>query len=224
MRLSLYEIFLFFQWGCMVASSLFSLTLIGNKRIPKYMGKFYWYSIIVASVSVYTFLYRYFNVTNKYVSGVLHSFLLLFHFIFLSLFIYSVLPNKNISRFIKFLFFLFLSTLLLCLFTIDITIPKSIGYAFSNFGLVLFCCVYYSQLFEEMPTIILIKEPSFWIISGVFLCMCTTIPLSAIRGYLFNNMPSELYFLMGTLGSFAYGVMHLFFIKAYLCSISQPKA
>ena len=224
MKLPLYDIFLFFQWGCMIASSIFSLKLVGNKRIPSYMHKFYWYSIIVALVSIYSFLFKYFSVTNKNISGVLHSFLLLFHFIFLSLFIYRALPNKNISGYIKFLFFLFLSFILFCLFTIDVTIPKSIGYAISNFALVLFCCVYYSQLFEEIPNIRLSKEPSFWIISGIFLCMCTTVPLSAIRGYLFNNMPSEFYFLMGTLGSFAYGVMHLFFIKAYLCSINQPKA
>ncbi len=142
MRLTLYDIFLFFQWGCMVASSIFSLKLVGNKRIPAYMHKFYWYSIIVALLSVYSFLYRYFNITNKNVSGVIHGFLLLFHFIFLSLFIYKILPNKNKSGFIKFLFFLFLLIILFCLFTIDVTIPKSIGYAFSNFALVLFCCIY----------------------------------------------------------------------------------
>ncbi len=187
------------------------------------MHKFYWYSIVVALISIHSFLYRYFSVTNKNVSGILHGFLLLFHFIFLSLFIYRTLPNKNISGYIKFLFFLFLSIIIFCLFTIDITIPKSTGYAFSNLALVLFCCVYYSQLIEETPTINLLKEPSFWIISGIFVCMCATIPLNVIRGYLFNNMPYELYFSMGTLGSFAYGVMHLFFIKAYLCSINQPK-
>jgi len=224
MKISLNDILLFFQWGCMLASSVFSLKLIGNASIPKYMEKFYWYSFIATFSSSFNYIQKYGYIFSKNVSVVLQSSLLLFHFIFLSLFIYRVLPTKIDSKEIKILFFLLLLIIIYCVFTNDLTIPAYKAYSFTNFGLVLFCCFYYLQLFESMPTINLLKEPSFWIISGVFFCMCATIPLTSLRGYLYHNIPYNLYLSMGGIGFFAYGVMHLFFIKAYLCSISQPKA
>ncbi|MEP7107110.1 MAG: hypothetical protein ABI760_03995 [Ferruginibacter sp.] len=188
------------------------------------MNKFYWYSFVAFILVLFDLLQKYFSIASKNVYDLFYSILLLFHFIFLSLFIYRVLPNKKNSKYLKLLFFLFLLVILFCLFTNDLSIPQSTAYAFTNLGLVLFCCFYYLQLFDEMPTVNLLKEPAFWIISGIFFCMCATIPLNSLRGYLLDNIPYEIYLSMGGIGFFAYGVMHLFFIKAYLCSTSQPKA
>lgn len=221
--MTFYDMLLFFQWACTFGSALFSIRLIGNTSIPKYMNKFYWYSLIAALLVIFNITQRYFNITSKNVSGAVHSSLLVFHFIFLSGFIYRVLPNKKISKYIKLLFFTLLLIILFCIFTNDLSLPQHKAYTFTNFGLVLFCCFYYFQLFESMPTINLLKEPSFWIISGIFFCMCATIPVFSLRGYFFDNIPYNLYLSMGGIGFFAYGVMHLFFIKAYLCSINQPK-
>lgn len=222
--MTFYDILLYFQWICTLGSAIFSIRLIRNSNIPKYMNKFYWYSFIAVFLVMFNFLQKFFNITSKSVSGIIHSSLLLFHFIFLCLFIYRVLPNKKISKYIIILFFLFLFVILFCIFTNDLSAPQNKAYAFTNFGLVIFCCFYYLQLFESMPTINLLKEPSFWIISGIFFCMCATIPLTSLRGYLYDNIPYNLYLSIGSIGFFAYGVMHLFFIKAYLCSTSQPKA
>ena len=224
MKISFYDIFLYFQWICTIASFIFSIRLIGNKNIPKYMNKFYWYPFIAVTLVLFNFLQKYFNIASKIVSGVIHSSLLIFHFIFLSIFIYRILPNKRLSVYFKLLFFLILFIILFCLFTNDLSMPQHKAYAFTNFGLVLFCCLYYFQLFEAMPTVNLLKEPSFWIINGVLFCMCATIPLVSLSGYLIANMPYDLHLSMGGIGFFAYGGMHLFFIKAYLCSISQSKA
>jgi len=224
MKMSLNDILLFFQWGCMLASSIFSIRLVRNTTIPKYMNNFYLYSFVATFSCTYIYLQKYSNLPIKNLSGLLQISHLLFHFIFLSLFIYRVLPNKNVSKKIKLVFFLFLFIIIFCVFTNDQNIPPYQAYSFTNFALVIFCCFYYLQLFESMPTINLLKEPSFWIISGVFFCMCATIPLTSLRGYLYHNIPYNLYLSMGGIGFFAYGVMHLFFIKAYLCSTSQPKA
>jgi len=211
------------MWGCMFASFLLSLKMIGNKNIPPYMRKFYWYTIIAASFSLYNFFQIYFSITSKNASGFFHSSLLLFHFIFLSHFIHSVFPNKKLPKSLKLLFFLFLVLIVTCLLVNDLSKPQSSAYVFTNFGLVIFCCWYYFQLFLEMPMINLFKLPSFWVISGVFFCMCATIPLNALRGYLFDTLPYESYLSLGALLSISYGTMHLFFIKAYLCSPNQPQ-
>ncbi len=188
------------------------------------MQRFFWYTIVAAIFSLYCFFQKYFSISSKNVFGFFHSTLLLFHFIFLSHFIYSLLPNKNNQKYLKVLFFFFLLAVLNCLLVNDVTKPQSSAFVFTNFGLVIFCCFYYFQLFIDMPSISLFKVPSFWIVNGIFFCMCATIPLNAIRGYLVDSIPYKTYLSMGTIVSISYGIMHLFFIKAYLCSINQPKA
>jgi hypothetical protein len=224
MKIAFYDIIFLFQCGCMLASAIFSIKLIGNKRIPPYMNKFYWYSFVAGVLAIFDLLRNYFNIINKNTYVFFDSILLLFHFIFLSLFIYRVLPKRSNSEYFKLLIIFFLLGILFCMFANDLTGPQSTAYTFTNFGLVIFCCIYYLQLFEDMPTINLLKEPSFWVINGVFFCMCATIPITSLTRYLFNNISRELYFSIESIGAFAYGVMHLFFIKAYLCSTNQPKA
>ena len=223
MKMTFSDIVLLFQWGCMIISSIVSIRLIKNVHVPKYMDKFYLYSLAAGVFAFFNFLQKYFSILSKSFSGFINSSLLLFHFIFLSIFIYKLLPKQNSSKKIIFLFLLFLSIILFSLFTNELSEPQSTAYAFANFGLVIFCCIYYLKLFEEMP-IDLINEPSFWIINGIFFCMCATVPMNALRGYLLDNIPYDFFLAMGAIVSFAYGIMHLFFIKAYICSINRPKA
>lgn len=224
MKISLYDMLLIFQWLCMVASSIISLRLIKSEQVPDYMKKFYLYSVAAGVFAVYNFLQKYYSISTKNVAGLVNSILLLYHFIFLSLFIYKVIPKNNTGKNVIYLFALFLIVILYFLITNDPSKPQSTAYAFANFGLVIFCCVYYLKLFEDMSAINLVKEPSFWIINGIFFCMCATIPINSLRDYFLDKIPYNLFLLMGAIISFAYGVMHLFFIKAYICSINRLKA
>lgn len=122
-----------------------------------------------------------------------------------------------------FLFLVFGTLVVICLFTNDLSILISTAFAISNLGLVLFCSFYYFQLFESMPTLDLLKEPSFWILNGIFFCMCATIPVLAIKYYFVDKLSASVYSTIEVIIPFFYGIMHLFFIKAYLCSPSRHK-
>ncbi|MCW3092438.1 MAG: hypothetical protein JWP81_3507 [Ferruginibacter sp.] len=220
MKLNFFDSLLFFQWACMIASATISLKLIGNKRTPEYMNKFYLYSLIAGVYSIYAISQKYFHFTSKHTLDLFGTVLLIFHFIFLSSFIYGVLPNKKLSFLSKLMFTSLLIAVIFFIFIDNIYI----AIALTNFSLVVFCCFYYLQLFEKMPSVILLKEPSFWVINGIFFCMCATIPVYSLRDYFFTNYPYDLFLTIGCIISFSYGMMHLFFIKAYLCSTSLPKA
>lgn len=222
MKTSFFDSLLFFQWGCMLASGIFSIRLTGNRIIPHYMSNFYWYSFVAAVTASVDFLHLHFGIITDKVFFIFDGILSLFHFSFLALFVYNILPNKRNVKYAKLLFFAFLVLMSFCL--LIKTLYFSIVPTLSSLGLVLFCCIYYLQLFKEMPTINLLKEPSFWIINGIFSCMCITIPLYSFWGFLSNNLPKELLGFLGGIGAFAYGAMHIFFIKAYLlCSIRVQK-
>ncbi|MEO7767288.1 MAG: hypothetical protein ABIS01_07670, partial [Ferruginibacter sp.] len=115
----------------MLASGIVSLRLVGNKKIQQYMNKFYWYSVVVATLSFYTILNAYFHFLGLKALGVLQSSLLLFHFAFLSLFIYRVLPNKKFGGYMKLIFILFLILIAFCMFETDLSKRHSKGYTFS---------------------------------------------------------------------------------------------
>jgi len=224
MRPSFYNIIILFQWACMLSSAGFSVRLIGNEHIPKYMKHFYWYSFVAAFVSTLSLLEKRFLFVDKLTWGYISNSLLLFHFIFLSSFIHGFLKNAKMLKVMRVLFFSFVFLILFFLFTNDLSIQISTAFATTNFGLVVFCCFYYFQLFDAMPTLNLLKEPSFWVINGIFFCMCATIPILAIRYYLIDRMHASVYSTIEVVIPFVYGVMHLFFIKAYICSVSQCKA
>lgn len=225
MKISFFDAMLFFQWGCMLASGIFSIRLIAKSVFPSYMNKFYWYSVVAATLAITNFLEMRIHFMDENIFNIVINVLLLFHFLFLSLFINRVLPDKKKPKYAKLFLSLFLVLIIVCIIVKKIYQSQPLAYSFVNFGLVLFCCIYYIQLFREIPKADLLKEPSFWVVNGVFFCMCATIPISSLSDYLHDNLPYDSYLSIHSTVSFAYGVMHLFFIKAYLlCSTSHPKA
>jgi hypothetical protein len=64
-------------------------------------------------------------------------------------------------------------------------------------------------------------EPSFWVTTGVFFSQSVVSPLALLRHIFLTNIELDASLLISTFGRFLYAAMHLFFIKAYLCSCSR---
>lgn len=118
---------------------------------------------------------------------------------------------------------MFLGLISYFLIASDLTKKNTFIFGVTNFGLIIFCIVYYHQLFNNLPTLNLLLEPSFWIITGVFFCMSIQIPVLLTIDYLRYKILINNYYLLHSLISFCYTIMHLFFIKAYLCATRQQK-
>lgn len=220
MKISAYVITESFQSICMVLSLFFSLRLINGKKIIPYMRNFYWYSIVGASLVLLRWCSKNYEFPSKDVMGIISNYSILFHFTFLSMFISSLLRNQQEY---KFLTVLFVITFLITLFYLIVFPDKkqhSTSYAIANLGLVISCVTYFSTFFREIPDKNLLREPSFWIIGGIFLCMSAAIPILSLHRYLRdeNYINEENRKNFYSIVYFAYGTMHLFFIKAYLCS------
>ena len=223
-KMGFLDITIWFQFVCMFLSFIISLRTIKNKNIPGYMRGYYWYSLIAATLSVWLIINMYILPIKPNYYSFINNTSLLFHFIFLSLFIYRASADKETFYFYTILFLIFLLVISFSLLTHNLEKHSPTSFALTNLGLVIFCIFYYYQLFRKTPTLNLLHEASFWITNGVFFSMCATIPVSALKPYLFNTLPHEAYFLLSSINYFSYGVMHLFFIKAYLCSIHPHKA
>ncbi len=186
------------------------------------MVGFFWYPLIALLVTLSVFINKNFFYGNS-LGSIINNLSLIFHYSFLSSFIIRVLPQKNKPRFIKVIFLFFLFLIIMTLLLSDMNTQVHVAFSISNLGLTIFCIIYYYQLFNNIPIIDLRKEPSFWIVTGVFFCMSMFIPISATRDYLKLKIGDAAQNFLYSILVFCYIVMHLFFVKAYLCAARQPK-
>ncbi|CAN5741360.1 hypothetical protein BH11BAC4_BH11BAC4_15890 [soil metagenome] len=191
--------------------------------MPKYMKGFFWYPTVAAFFIILVIIVSYFlNNKESYVS-ILNNISLIFHYSFLGLFIIRVLPNKPNQILAKITFTVFLALIFFLLITYDNTQRNTLAFGIANFGLMLFCLWYYFQLFNTIPIFNLLREPCFWIITGIFFSMSIHVPIFFSMGYLKNKISFQNYRLLIAVSLFCYGIMHLFFIKAYICAIHPQK-
>ena len=225
MKTALYEIMIWFQSICMLLSLFFSLRLINNKNVISYMKYFYWYSIIGGTIVILRIFSKSINFPSKIVMGIISNYSILFHFLFLSIFISTVIQNKKILKIAYILPFIFTSTTIFALTKFTNEKQNSTAFAIANLGLICCCILYYYYLFKDVPKLNLLKEPAFWIVSGIFFCMSATIPILSLHEHLHNEkfMDSNNRRLLSSVNHFVYGTMHLFFIKGYQCSITRKK-
>ena len=182
------------------------------------MKGFYWYTILNICISVLRSLERYLHLIPQELFRIIILLSLFFHFAFLSLFIFQFYSIKKEKNYFKILFWFFIVALIIFIIT-DIVYRYVISFGIANTGLFIFCIYYYYQLFRKPPILNLLKEPSFWIITGILFGMSTTIPIFLMGGYLYHNLPRNIFYSIATIAPFGYGIMHLFFIKAFLCSV-----
>ncbi len=188
------------------------------------MQHFYWYSVVACLFVLLKLTSRWFTFPSREVITIIGNYSILFHFIFLSLFILFKVPRQKSTKSLFALFFLVILGTLYCLLTSVDSKQNSLCFAIVNLGLVFFCLVYYSNFFEELPRPKLLQEPSFWVITGIFFCMSTCIPINALHDYLRTDTTLKLEHKkdLFSIAYLSYGSLHLFIIKAYLCSKS-PK-
>lgn len=217
--------YIIFNLQCLglFVSFVYSIRIMYSKIEPSYMRGFYWYSVVGIISTIPVFIeYNFLGV--KYSPYILNL-SLLFHFPFLSLFLAKVISplNTTFRQNFWFIFLLCTGVLIFLLFTNDLSKANNKAFAFANFCLVIFCIFYFYSLFRNIPKMNLLLEPSFWIITGIFICMSISVPVSAVADYLINNNQIQYFKYFYSLISVSYLSMHIFFIKSYLCCNPQQR-
>lgn len=208
---------------CFIISFIYSFKLIGNNSIPNYMRGFFYYNFVAIIMMIIYLLSYHFSLFSRIYASRINNFLLIFHFIFLGLFIYRVIIEW-VNKKIFFSIFLFELAILISILIYNYSEKTDlISFSYANFALIILCLFYYNYLFKNPPTLNLLKEPSFWVITGVFFCMILHTPISAIFIYIKQTASTQVASALFNIISFAYASMHLFFTKAILCSINHHK-
>jgi hypothetical protein len=213
------EVFIFF------ISFLFSLKLVKNKNIVPYMKGFYWYhfvGIVIGVIGVSELLW----IGKNSFFVLLNNLSIFFHYTFLCNFIKKATPNKSNPVLYTLIGVYIIGSVVMLGFYLNFDITNQANFAFSiaHFILFLYCVIYYLQLLNNIPQVILLKEPAFWVVTGVLFSSSLTIPITFAGNYFGFKYLSNYIFLVSLLTVLPYIILHLFLIKAILCSTNPIRA
>lgn len=203
-------------------SFFFSLKLLKKKNVPFLLKTFVLYTgvaflmylvMILTKIKILPLTYMF--ILNYYSTA--------FHLCFFLYFFKQVL-EKNHFKVVA----TFVCTLALFM-TYSISYKEAIknimmNAFYSNIALIICSIFYFIELFKSMKLQNLIEEPTFWIVTGVFIGMGTSLPFYAIGGIILRENIYEVKAIITLIGSFAYIAMHLFFIKGFLCSLKMKNS
>jgi len=200
------------EWVCLIASIL----LIPKIVIPKFWKCFPFYLAMVAAVETYCLYFAKLMPVAKSNHAIYNGFFL-FYFAF-HIWIFSKLISLKKIK-------LLCTILALALITAYISEWIHQGFFFLFYRtntlfsgiVVLLCIIYYYSLFKQEEYHDLLKDASFWFVTGCFIFYATNTAVNAFFAELvrtkINGQVSIRYAIMALLNIFMYGC----WIKSFLC-------
>jgi hypothetical protein len=191
-----------------------ALKVTKDKAAPAIMKKLFWYPLIGSIIGV-TFFLEYLDILTLRNVFFVNTFSLLFHFSFLSYFIYNVTGKINI-------FLILISSFFLIIFVLIVSDTKTgyvTSFAFANGCLFCFSLYYFSRILNGIEKINLRKNPVFLVCCGIFIGSGLIVPSTLMIKYMYLlNIHKETIYLVFGFSQAGYILLNLFFIKALLCS------
>ena len=142
----------------------------------------------------------------------------LFNFSYLTFFIFSLIKNKYFKKLIVLIYiisaFLTINAIVEQFSTRQILTPN-----YYIFSLIFFCLLYYFEIFNSIDDDEILQNACFWIVTGVFVGMGTSLPYQSLASLIFKVIPKNQAYLISSIGTIFYSVMHLIFIKGFRCSL-----
>ena len=197
--------------------------LKSKTEAPKYMRGFFVYSIMAVAFAFLHTLKEYCKIIPQNIFSIINNLSIYCHYIFLGLYIISFNYEMKIRKKAFSIFWLFLFLITLSLLVKEISFGNKLAFAAANSGLAVLCIFYYYTIVNQTKSFVLVKEPSFWVVNGVFIGMIMNVPLHIARNFFIREDGYEIWAFLFALCSLAYIIMHIFFIKAYLCIIRPDK-
>jgi len=85
------------------------------------------------------------------------------------------------------------------------------------------CFTWYREVFTYKESIDFLREPEFWLVSGIFFYLCVIIPFASSISYIAHHRLFKLGATLSSINTFSYLIMYCLFVKGFTCR-SGPKA
>ena len=195
-----------------------------NDSTPSYLRNFYLCPLLAFILCGSTFAFDILGPRSNRLQVTIEKVIYIIDFFFFAYFFRLVLANFPAKKLIENIFFFFIVLTIPCLLiTTHQTLLHYYFRAYNNIGKLLFCLIYIYSIFKSSPKLILKNDAAFWIVMGLLFYSSVTIPIFLGYYYLAINRYVDILSIFFPLTNISIIIMHLLFIKGYLCTIQQPK-
>jgi len=144
-----------------------------------------------------------------------------FELIIFSYFLFQVIQSLLVKKLVVILICLF------AIFFVQYSLQKGLGdsndiaVVLESVIIIIPCLTYFRELLAWNEPVNLLREPSFWMVTGIFFYLATIIPLYMTRSYLYTHGFAGVSKSLSSINNFALSITYLLFIRSYTCRIKR---
>lgn len=98
----------------------------------------------------------------------------------------------------------------------------SVTYSLGSFLIIILCIYYFLEIFRLPKSVKLLREPAFWICTGLLFFNCCSFPFLGLANFL-QNMPAVLINNLSSILTILNIFMYILFTIGFLCRLKQAK-
>ncbi len=203
-------------------SFLVSLTIYFQPDTRLYLRLFPLFLLLTLAVELISF---YFSVNNKTIAIlIIYNFFSLFEYLFYMYVLREIIQHKRAKKIIFYITWLYiLLEILNFLFIQKITAYNSMTYALGCLLIGAICIYYFFELFQSAHSVSLVRQPSFWICSGLLFYYCCSFPIYGLLNFL-KKAPPVIQNNFGVVVLLLNVFLYSSFTIAFLCRIRVRKS
>jgi hypothetical protein len=198
---------------------LASFTLFLQASTPQYLKSFPFFIALTIVVEIIGSLLK----KDFYTVTLLYSFFTAFEFVYYLLIIKYTIYNKKAKKTISWVLATYPVLVVINIFFIQPRTFHSITYSLGCLLVVVACIYYFFEIFQSRYSVNLVREPAFWICSGLLFFYCCTFPLYGVWNLL-PGLPRIILQNVNTILTLLNYLLYSLFSIAFLCRLGLRKS
>jgi hypothetical protein len=195
---------------------------ITKKNTSLHLKFFYLYPLLALCLSIFTITNNFVFTYSKLTVAIVENIYILLEPLFWGYFFLKLFDNKKAFFLTKIIFIFSVCLIIYLVVKNNLQNYNLQVLAINNLSYVFYCSIYFFDLFKNDPVKKLKSDTTFFIITGLFFYSAFSLPLFPVSDYFRSSNYSLTVSIIWTV-NFIIIIMHLFFIKGYLCLIKQTK-
>lgn len=200
-------------------SLVVSINNLRQNQNPLYLKAFPYYlcvTLIIECVGVYRW-------SQKLSTTTLYNFFGLFEFMFYFFLLHEIIESVKFKRLIKYFLIFYPVLFFLNIFFYQVDGFASVTYSLGCLMVASICIYYFFELFQSHHSVVLIREPAFWVCAGLLFFYCCTFPYFSLANFM-HNFPSIIMNNISALLNLMNSLLYSLFTIAFLCRIGIRKS
>lgn len=207
-------VYLYFELICLLAS----LTLYLRRQIPLYLKLFPVLLAITLTVEIIGWL----RSKNGEDATMLFYLFSVFEFVFYFFILYHIIRTRKARRVVIYLMAIYPVVALFNIYFVQVNAIPSISYSLGCLLVVGICIYYFYELFHLPTSVNLIREPAFWVCTGLLFYYICSFPLFGLSSLLLTAS-SIILQNISTILMMMNALLYTLFTVGFLCGLRIRK-